>query len=101
MGLYPTLKANVVVVPHHGSKTTLDDRFLQQFGAEVLICSCGRQDFERGRVIASPAGRASLPTDLYLTARDGAVSVCIHSDGVVKAAALRVSQSESRTQEGD
>jgi hypothetical protein len=99
MSQYPDLKADVVVVPHHGSVRTLDDRFLSQLGARVLLCSCGRQDFNRGRVIGEQqsqsanqapesAGQESAshtpPPDLYLTARDGGVTVCISRDGVVK-----------------
>jgi competence protein ComEC len=96
---YPALKADVVVVPHHGSVRTLDERFLSQVGARILLCSCGRQDFNRGRVIAEQqsgsanrtreiAGQESAsrtpPAELYLTARDGAVTVCINRDGVVQ-----------------
>jgi len=99
MSQHPDLRADVVVVPHHGSVRTLDDRFLAQLGARTLLCSCGRQDFNRGRVIGDPqlrsenqapesAGQESAshtpPTRLYLTARDGAVTVCIGRDGVVK-----------------
>ncbi len=51
---YPSLKADVVIVPHHGSIRTLDDGFLQQLEPSLLICSCGRTDYERGRVIALP-----------------------------------------------
>jgi len=99
MSRYPGLKADVVVVPHHGSIRTLDNRFLSQLEARVLLCSCGRQDFNRGRVMGEQqprrvnqapesAGQESAshtpPTELYLTARDGAVTVCISRDGVVK-----------------
>jgi competence protein ComEC len=99
MSRHPDLKADVVVVPHHGSVRTLDDRFLAQLGARILLCSCGRQDFNRGRVIGDqqlrsknqapesagrePASHAP-PTRLYLTARDGAVTICIGRGGVVK-----------------
>jgi len=99
MRLYPALKADVVVVPHHGSVRTLDGRFLSQLGARVLLCSCGRQDFNRGRVIGEQqsqsanqapesAGQESVsparPAELYLTARDGGVTVCIGRDGVIE-----------------
>lgn len=101
MSRYPTLRADVVVVPHHGSVRTLDERFLSALGARVLLCSCGRQDFNRGRVIGErgpefanqsaggegqeqgSASRTS-PSDLHLTARDGALTVCIRRSGVVQ-----------------
>jgi competence protein ComEC len=79
MRRYPTLKADAVVVPHHGSARTLDDGFLPQLGPGLLLCSCGRTDYEQGRVVKSPAG-----TTLLGTALDGAVTICIDRAGVVQ-----------------
>ena len=76
---YPALRVDVVVVPHHGSVRTLDPRFLKQLGAQVLLCSCGTRDYEQGRVI-----RSAEDGELWITARDGAVSVCIDASGVVQ-----------------
>src|SRR4030042_1647689 len=45
--LYPALKADVVVVPHHGSTTTLDLKFLEHLDADILICSCDQAQYER------------------------------------------------------
>ena len=103
LGLYPELKADVVVGPHHGSRRTLDERFLEGLGARILLCSCGRQDVERGRVIHQTPDRgsrgagetqnlASLPppadslrptADLYLTATNGAITVCTRGEGML------------------
>jgi competence protein ComEC len=87
MRRHPSLKADVVVAPHHGSTRTLDDGFLRQLGPSLLVCSCGRSDYERGRVITSPntepapdGGHAAL----LVTARDGAVTIRIDSTGAVK-----------------
>jgi competence protein ComEC len=77
--LNPNLKADVVVVPHHGSRRTLLPDFLEELGAEVLICSCGRGDNEKNRVI-KPEGKAQW----LCTAEQGAVVVCIDKDGTVK-----------------
>ena len=76
---YPGLKADVVVAPHHGSLTTLDSGFLAQLQASVLLCSCGQRDLEQGRV----AGRDGRE-EVFYTARDGAVSICIDADGAVQ-----------------
>jgi len=84
LALHPALKADVVVVPHHGSTRTLDSRFLETLAPNVLLCSCSRRDCEQGRVMrASPAG------ELFLTARDGAVSVCIGPTGVIQTVSLK------------
>jgi competence protein ComEC len=84
---HSALKADVVIVPHHGSLRTLDDGFLQQLEPSLLICSCGRTDYERGRVIAprpegpDPNSRATV---LLITARDGAVTVHVDRAGVIE-----------------
>ncbi|MBN1508170.1 MAG: ComEC/Rec2 family competence protein [Sedimentisphaerales bacterium] len=77
--LHPTLKADVVVAPHHGSVRTLDAGFLRQFDAAILLSSCGRLDFSQGRVVEREDRSRTL-----CTARDGAISICIDSDGVVQ-----------------
>ncbi len=100
--LHPSLKADVVIAPHHGSTRTLEERFLRQLEPATLVCSCGRTDYERGRV-AKPAPGSRR----FVTARDGAITVCIDKTGVVETstyvarpapyASLRNAQSEPRT----
>ncbi len=80
---YPGLKADVVVAPHHGSVRTLAPGFLEKLEPDILLCSCGRQDYERGRVVQR-AGDAQM----LLTATHGAVTICIERAGAVKAKAL-------------
>ena len=82
--LQPDLKADVVVVPHHGSAATLDVEFLKHLDADVLICSCGRRQYERmGRDAESvryvPAENKSL-----CTSEDGAITVFVDKNGVTK-----------------
>jgi competence protein ComEC len=80
MRRHPSLKADVVVVPHHGSIRTLDNGFLEQLSPSVLICSCGRTDYEQQRVVRKAGGAA-----LLITARDGAAAVGIDGAGAVRA----------------
>lgn len=75
--LYPNLKAEVVVVPHHGSSKTAEQHFLENLDAEILICSCSRGQYERTN--RSPDKKKSL-----YTARGGAIPVCIEKDGTIK-----------------
>jgi competence protein ComEC len=81
--LYPSLKADVVVAPHHGSVRTLDDGFLRQLAPRLVICSCSQTDFEQGRVTRQVEG-----ADLLCTAQAGALSVCIDAAGEVQASPL-------------
>jgi competence protein ComEC len=76
--IYPDLKADVVVVPHHGSSKTAEKHFLENLDAEILICSCSRSQYERQQVIDFK-GEAKT----YYTPRDGAVAVYIDKDGYV------------------
>jgi len=69
---YPDLKAEVVVVPHHGSRKSLDENFLHSLDAEILICSCSRRQYERQR--KSPR-HTKAPT--FYTPETGAVTVRI------------------------
>jgi len=82
--LYPDSKADVVVVPHHGSIRTLDAGFLPRLEASALLCSCARRDLDQGRVI-DPKSHAGA----CFTARDGAISICIDAHGVVQKQAIR------------
>lgn len=77
--LYPDLKADVIVVPHHGSRGTADQRFLENLNADILIVSCNQRDYERQQVI-----RAENETKSFYTARDGAITIYIKKDGTIK-----------------
>ena len=77
--LLPGLKAEVVVVPHHGSAKTLERAFLENLQADVLICSCSRSRYEKGQVIRQTNGSKVL-----YTPKDGAITVCVNKDGTVR-----------------
>jgi competence protein ComEC len=67
------LKADVLVLPHHGSVDLMTEPFLRAVDPAVCIRSGGRRN-------AGPSGGIhSLMGDrqFYDTARDGAVTVCI------------------------
>jgi len=74
----PNLVADVVVVPHHGSKNTADADFLGSLNADILIYSCGRRQYENQQVIEQNEAEA------FYTPIDGAISVCINKDGTIK-----------------
>jgi competence protein ComEC len=76
--IYPDLKADVVVVPHHGSRKTVEQHFLENLDADILICSCSQTQYERQQVIDY---RSKAET--FYTPKDGAVAVYIDKDGYV------------------
>ncbi len=78
MTRFSDLRADVVVVPHHGSTTTLDETFLRRLGAGVQIVSGDRRQYTRRRNSTDKTNGAE-----FHTARNGAITVCVESDGVV------------------
>lgn len=78
---YPDLTATVVVAPHHGSKATRDEAFLPHLRPEIVIVSCRLR-----RDPASPPIIVSLKPKYFLTAENGAITVCVESEGVVETA---------------
>jgi len=72
--LYPDLRADVVVTPHHKADFASGGGFLEHLGGPVFIRSGGRAPFEKPRV--SPEG-----TVLMHTADRGAVTVRINREG--------------------
>ena len=77
--LYPDLKADVIIAPHHGSTKTLERNFLEKFRPEVVISSCTETAYEKGQVI-----RQESNPSLYYTGRDGAIKVHVDRNGNIQ-----------------
>ena len=82
--LYPDLKADIVVVPHHGSTSTLDLQFLEHLDADILICSCGRKQYEKKDIDAESMKYFPAGARLLYTPETGAVTISIDKNGRVK-----------------
>jgi competence protein ComEC len=80
--LYPDLKADVLIMPHHGSAKTTEPTFIDQIGAAVTIASCSESSYEKRQVIGPRSGLKS-----YYTWKDGAVTVCINKQGIINTTA--------------
>jgi len=74
--LYPDLKADVLILPHHGSAKTIEPAFINKIGAAVNIASNSESSYEKHQVIRYPAG-------LKCTALDGMITVRIGKNGNV------------------
>ena len=81
--LYPDLKADVLIMPHHGSAKTTEPSFVDKTGAVVTIASCSESSYEKGQVIRPRPGLKS-----YYTGKDGAVTVCINKQGIINTTAF-------------
>jgi competence protein ComEC len=77
--IFPNLRPDIIVVPHHGSARTMDAEFLKTLDPNILICSCSRSHYEKHQVI-KPLNSAK---SLY-TAKDGAVTVRIDKESTLQ-----------------
>jgi competence protein ComEC len=77
--LFPDLKADIVIVPHHGSTRTAHPDFLPSLDADILVCSCGRREYERLALVSTHTSNVKT----FYTARDGAITIRIKEDGTV------------------
>jgi competence protein ComEC len=84
--LNPNLKADVVVAPHHGLVKTLDLDFLEKLGADILICSCDQNQYERmlQSAASQQASRRKKTLKTFYTAAHGAIAITIEKDGTVR-----------------
>jgi competence protein ComEC len=79
--LYPDLKADVLILPHHGSAKTIEPAFIDKIGAAVNIASNSESSYEKHQVLRYPAG-------LKCTGLDGAIMVRVNKQGTINAAAF-------------
>lgn len=77
--IYPALKADIVVVPHHGSVNTLEPHFPESLGANTLISSCGRTQYQKYKDFWLKNNAA-----VFFTAEEGAITVNVGRQGKIK-----------------
>jgi len=82
--LHPNLKADVVVVPHHGSANTLEPDFLENLDAKIFICSCSQRQYESINRIPGAVPRVPNKAKWFYTTKDGAISICVNKNSTVK-----------------
>lgn len=82
--LFPDLKVDVVVVPHHGSASSQGPGLLENLNAGTLICSCGQSQFERIKSTTKAFTINRENTKSFYTAPDGLVTICIDKNGTIK-----------------
>ncbi|MBP8304822.1 MAG: ComEC/Rec2 family competence protein, partial [Phycisphaerae bacterium] len=82
MNLYPDLRADVLVVPHHGSTKTLAPGFVERIDPKVLVCSCSPSQTQGGQVLQPRGGQVA-----FYTGRDGAITIRLDKSGGIRVAA--------------
>ncbi|MGD0551434.1 MAG: DNA internalization-related competence protein ComEC/Rec2 [Sedimentisphaerales bacterium] len=81
--LYPDLKADVLIMPHHGSAKTTEPSFVDKTGAVVTIASCSKSSYEKRQVIRQ---RETIKS--YYTGLDGAITVRVNKQGSLNTTAF-------------
>jgi competence protein ComEC len=82
--IYPNLTADVVVVPHHGSTATLDKEFLKHLDADILICSRGRDRYEKTAQDTDSTRYAPINAVSLCTSEVGAITIFVDKNGTIK-----------------
>jgi len=79
---YPNLKADILIVPHHGSKTSSSTAFLQQLSSEIAIVSAGFLNRWRMPVTSVEQAFQTENIPLMNTAKTGQIIINISEDGI-------------------
>ncbi len=72
------LKANILIAPHHGSKSSSSKDFIAAVSPQIVIYAAGyrnRYNFPHSEVVQRYAGRN---TEMYMTGRTGAISIVVN-----------------------
>ncbi|HUK56686.1 MAG TPA: DNA internalization-related competence protein ComEC/Rec2 [Nitrospiria bacterium] len=69
------LKATVLKVPHHGSRTSIDPDFLAELTPDIAVISVGENNPYRHPSVETLSAYRALKTKVYRTDRDGAVMI--------------------------
>ncbi|MBW8016119.1 MAG: DNA internalization-related competence protein ComEC/Rec2 [Planctomycetes bacterium] len=75
--MYPDLTADIIVMPHHGSKTNLLENYAEKLGAKIAIVSCAKRRLQSN-------WKAPGEIEAYYTPIDGAITIRIKKDGTIK-----------------
>lgn len=85
--LFPDLKANIVVAPHHGLAKSSQPKFLEGLDPDILIYSCGQSQYERTlhSAASQPTRQRRKNLETFYTAARGAITITIEKDGTIRA----------------
>jgi len=89
--LYPNLRADIVLAPHHGSIRTTDTDFLQSLDPGIVVHSCGRSEYETQRQTEHDQSARH-----FYTPEHGAITIRIRKDGLVRIETAARRDEESR-----
>ena len=92
--MYPELKVDIMVLPHHGSTRNLSNEFVNNMTPEILLVSCSRTRYES-------AYRPENDMDIFYTPVDGAVTIKIKADGTIHTLGFKTCHKSSQRVAGN
>jgi competence protein ComEC len=72
------LPSDILIAPHHGSKSSSSARFISAVSPEIVIFAAGYRNRYRFPAEAVVERYATQGTDMYMTGAAGAVTVAVH-----------------------
>ena len=88
--MYPGISADVIVMPHHGSKTNQLENYVEKFGAKIALVSCAEKRLKNSW---QPQGNIKA----YYTPVDGAITVRVNKDGELKISSYKKKGQQSQS----
>jgi len=72
------LSANILIAPHHGSKSSSGMRFIQAVSPEIVIFAAGYRNRYQFPVRQIVARYATLGSNMYMSGHTGAIKIVVH-----------------------
>lgn len=76
------LKSNVIKVPHHGAKSSLNENFIKAVSPEIAVISVGYQNRYRHPSPEHIEAYEEIGANIFRTDRDGAILMSINDDKI-------------------
>ena len=78
----PGLKSDVILIPHHGSRTSSSESFLQMVKPEISVISCGKDNSFKFPSEQTLLRLKNIDSRIIRTDESGAVQVSVGRDGL-------------------
>jgi beta-lactamase superfamily II metal-dependent hydrolase len=85
--LYPDLKTDVLIAPHHGSAKTSEKKFINNLKPKDLVCSCPASAIDKNQIIKHIEVN---DCNLFYTGLNGSITVNINKSGTIDTSGFKI-----------